>query len=68
VARDIRINRDLCMGSGQCLIYAPGTFDLDEESISMVVNPDADTLEDIQVAIDTCPTHAITLAAFPEPA
>jgi ferredoxin len=61
VPHDIRINRDLCMGSGQCLIYAPATFDLDEESISIVIDPDADSLEDIQVAIDTCPTHAISL-------
>lgn len=62
---DIRIDRDRCMGSGQCLIYAPSTFDLDDESISIVVDPAGDPLIDLQVAVDNCPTQAITLRRSP---
>lgn len=58
---DILIDRDRCMGSGQCLIYAPSTFDLDDESISIVIDPAGDPVSDLQVAVDNCPTQAITL-------
>jgi ferredoxin len=61
VPHDIQVDRNLCMGSGQCLMYAPGTFDLDEDSISTVVDPQGDSAADIQVAVDSCPTHAISL-------
>jgi ferredoxin len=35
---DIRIDRDRCMGSGNCLFWAPRTFDLDDDGRSVVVD------------------------------
>ena len=39
VALDIRIDRDACMGSGNCSFWAPGVFDLDDDGIAIVVDP-----------------------------
>lgn len=55
----LNVDRDRCMGSGQCTFYAPATFDLDDLSIAMVVNDRGDDEAKIQMAIDVCPTRAI---------
>jgi ferredoxin len=48
------------MGSGHCAYYASHTFDLDETSVAIVIDPDGDPEEDIQRAIRFCPTRAIS--------
>jgi ferredoxin len=58
---DIHIDREACMGSGQCCMYAPNTFDLDELTIAIVVDQTGDRSSDVQLARDSCPTHAISL-------
>ncbi|ADP83321.1 ferredoxin [Pseudofrankia inefficax] len=62
MARHITIDRDLCMGSGQCLIYAPNTFDLDDDAIATVVDPDGDSDAELASAVTGCPTQAISVA------
>jgi ferredoxin len=59
--RDIRVDRTLCMGSGQCCWYAPNTFDQDDETIAIVTDPDGDAEEAIRTAVDCCPTQAISI-------
>jgi ferredoxin len=59
--REIRIDRDLCMGSSQCVGYAPNTFDQDDDTIAIVVNQHGDAEGKIQAAITSCPTQAISL-------
>jgi ferredoxin len=58
---EIEIDRDSCMGSGNCVYTAPGVFELDDDSIARVVDPDAATEEAIVTAAGQCPTHAITV-------
>jgi ferredoxin len=55
----IEIDREACMGSGVCTIYASGTFDIDDETKSTVVDPAGNTLEQIESAAAGCPTRAI---------
>ena len=57
----IEIDRDTCMGSGVCTIYAPGTFEIDDEVKSTVCDPAGDPLDRIRAAADGCPTRAITV-------
>jgi ferredoxin len=58
---EIVINRDKCMGSGNCLFWAPRAFDLDDEGISVVLDPaEADESKLVQ-ARQGCPTGAISL-------
>ncbi|HLG93099.1 MAG TPA: ferredoxin [Acidimicrobiales bacterium] len=58
---EIRIDRDRCMGSGNCSFWAPGTFDLDEEGIAQVVDAQANPEDKLFLAADGCPTQAISL-------
>jgi ferredoxin len=50
------------MGSGLCIVYAPGTFAHDAESKAIVLDPGTDSLDAVQAAIEACPTGAITVA------
>ena len=61
MTREIRIDRDRCMGSSQCVGYAPHTFDQDDDTIAIVVNQHGDPDEEIQEAIASCPTQAISV-------
>jgi ferredoxin len=58
---EVEIDRDVCMGSGNCVYEAPGAFDLDDDSISFVVDVTGVPEERIVAAARKCPTHAITV-------
>ena len=58
---EVSIDRDLCMGSGNCVYEAPGAFDLDEDQISFVADVDAAPEEKILDAAKKCPTRAISV-------
>jgi ferredoxin len=61
VALEITIDRDVCMGSGNCAFWAPGVFDLDDDGIAIVVDPAAAPVEKIVLAAQGCPTQAIAV-------
>ncbi len=63
--REIRVDRTLCMGSGQCCWYAPNTFDQDDETIAIVTDPEGDPEEAIRTAVESCPTQAISIVEEP---
>lgn len=67
MADDLAVNRDRCMGSGQCTFYAPNTFDLDDTDIAIVIDARGDSDDKIQQAIDVCPTRSITRPASGRP-
>ncbi len=55
----VRVDRDLCIGVGNCVAYAPTVFELDEENKAVVLDPasvDDDTLLE---AAKSCPESAI---------
>jgi ferredoxin len=58
---EISIDRDRCMGSGNCSFWAPGVFDLDDDGIAIVVDPTACGEDKILLAAQGCPTQAITV-------
>ena len=55
----IKIIRDLCIGAGPCTVYAPNTFEIDDEGLAYVKEGDWDKLEDIVLAAKSCPVFAI---------
>lgn len=59
----IQIDREVCIGSGVCTVYAAGTFALGDDTKSTVITPSTDGLERIREAAASCPTGAITLRA-----
>jgi len=61
MAVEIRIDREKCMGSGNCSFWAPATFDLDDEGIATVVDGEGDSEEKIVLAAQGCPKQAISV-------
>ena len=57
----ITVDRDVCMGSGMCIVYAPGTFEHDDEAKAIVTDPTGDRIEAIRAAVEACPTGALRL-------
>ncbi len=58
---EVQIDRDVCMGSGNCVYEAPGAFELDADGIASVVDPGAAGDDKVRAAARKCPTHAITV-------
>ena len=57
----VRVDRDLCIGVGNCVALAPTVFVLDQENKAVVLDPasvDDDTLLE---AAESCPEIAIIL-------
>jgi ferredoxin len=58
---ELRVDHELCLGSGMCIVYAPNTFAHDELAKAVVVNPDGDPIDAVRNAVEGCPTSAISL-------
>jgi ferredoxin len=61
VALEIEIDRDTCMGSGNCTFAVPGVFALDDEGTAVVLDPSAGDEAKIMEAAKNCPSKAITV-------
>ena len=61
VTLEIAIDREVCMGSGNCSFWAPGVFDLDDDGVAIVTDPDGAPEDKIILAAQGCPTQAISL-------
>ena len=57
----IEIDRDTCTGDTLCVEEAPGTFELDDEEIAVVIDPEGDDPDTILAAAEACPVEAIIL-------
>ena len=58
----VEIDRERCMGSGNCVYWAGAVFDVADDMIAVVVgDPDAH-VERVLLAAENCPTNAIRVA------
>ncbi|GGH77975.1 ferredoxin [Pullulanibacillus pueri] len=73
MAKYVWVNQDTCIGCGTCEGIAPDIFGLDEEGLAFVTLdnnqgivpiPD-DKLEDVQEAMEDCPTESVKVAEQP---
>ncbi len=55
------IDRDQCVGFGDCVKEASEGFKLDEETIAVFVTPEAVERDRLLRACDACPVDAITV-------
>lgn len=55
------IDRDQCVGFGDCVTEAPEGFELDDDTVAVFVNPEAVERERLLRACDACPVDAITV-------
>lgn len=56
---EIRVDRALCIGSGDCVETAPDVFQLDDEDKAIVIDPDGAGVQDVIDAAGNCPVGAI---------
>ena len=56
------LDREACMGSGNCVYWAPDVFELDEDGIAFVRGDIEGNEEQVLLAMTNCPTTAIRLA------
>jgi ferredoxin len=57
----IEVDAERCMGSGNCSFWAPATFELGDDGIAFVKEPDGDPEDKILLAASGCPTQAIAV-------
>lgn len=56
----VEIDRDLCVGFGDCVDAAPDAFELDDEEIAVFTAPEDASREELLRACRACPVDAIT--------
>ena len=59
---EVNVDRELCIGSENCVRYAPGVFETDETGKACVK---ADAILDettVRLAVSACPVGALSLA------
>jgi ferredoxin len=57
----IRIDRDKCIGSKNCIASAPTVYRLDENDKAILIDPDSVDEELLLLSAESCPTEAIIL-------
>ncbi len=57
----VRVDRERCMGSGNCLYWADGVFDLGDDGLAQVVGDPASAADRVRLAVEHCPTQAISV-------
>ena len=57
----VRVDRDLCIGVGNCVAIAPTAFKLDEENKAIVLEPASVDDDALLEAAESCPVQAIIL-------
>lgn len=58
---NLKVDKEKCIGCGQCISICNSVFDFDDDNLAKVIqNPvNDDNKEDAIVAIESCPTEAI---------
>jgi ferredoxin len=60
----VAVDRDQCIGSGLCVVYAPDFFTHDDEAKATVIGEtDGADKAAVRTAVEACPTSALALLA-----
>ncbi|MFA6426852.1 MAG: ferredoxin [Candidatus Magasanikbacteria bacterium] len=59
--RRIVVDKQKCIGAQSCVVVAPGVFQMDENNLAYVVDPDGTQEDMILLAAQSCPVLAILL-------
>ena len=55
----VRVDRDLCVGIGNCVAVAPKVFQLDNQNKARVLDYSSISDDKIMSAAESCPVNAI---------
>lgn len=61
MALKITIDRETCIGSGNCVHWVPAVFDQDDEGYAIVIDAAAAPDDKVREAARNCPTRSITV-------
>ena len=58
---NLKVNKDKCIGCGQCVSICEDVFDFDDDSLAKVVQTPVkeENIDDANTAKESCPTEAI---------
>lgn len=59
--RRIVVDREACIGAQSCVVVAPGVFQMDDQNLAYVVDPDSHDEDTVLLAAQSCPVLAIRL-------
>ena len=59
--RRIVIDRSVCIGAQSCVVVAPGVFQMDDQNLAYLADPNSETDDAVILAAQTCPVLAILL-------
>ena len=57
----VRVDRELCVGVGNCVAYVPTVFELDKENKAVVLEPSSVDADTLLKAAESCPQDAIII-------
>ena len=57
----VEIDRERCMGSGNCIYWAAKVFDVADDMVAVVIGDPDEHRERVELAAEHCPTNAISL-------
>jgi ferredoxin len=57
----VRIDRDLCIGLGNCVAVAPTVFKLDKSNKAVVLKPESVDEDTLMNAAESCPENAVII-------
>ena len=55
----VKVDRELCIGVGNCVVIAPSVFKLDDENKAVVLDPGSADEQTLMEAAESCPENAI---------
>lgn len=58
---EVQVDRELCIGSGNCVHLTHGAMELDDEGVATVADGSVATADQFRQAERSCPTGAITV-------
>jgi ferredoxin len=57
----VKVDRDLCIGVGNCVATAPTVFKLDRSNKAVVLEPGSVDEDTLMEAAESCPVNAIII-------
>jgi ferredoxin len=57
----VRVDRDACIGVGNCVAFAPTVFELDKENKAVVLDASSVDFDTLLEAAKSCPENAIII-------
>lgn len=57
--KEVYVDEPICIGCTLCTQICPNVFEMNDDGKSYAKNPEADTEENIQQAVDACPVSCI---------